>query len=111
MAADRGAFVDQSQSLNLFLAEPTNAKLTSMHFYAWKKGLKTGMYYLRSRPAVNAIQFTVDADSAAKVIDVLPQQQPHLEIKTETEMERRAREAARLACSIENKDACEMCSG
>lgn len=56
MAADRGAFVDQSQSLNLFMAEPTSGKLTSMHFYSWQKGLKTGMYYLRSRPAVDAIK-------------------------------------------------------
>eukprot|EP01116_Phalansterium_solitarium_P014890 TRINITY_DN3279_c0_g1_i3.p1 TRINITY_DN3279_c0_g1~~TRINITY_DN3279_c0_g1_i3.p1 ORF type:complete len:527 (-),score=106.56 TRINITY_DN3279_c0_g1_i3:155-1735(-) len=61
MAADRGAFIDQSQSFNVFMAEPTFAKLTSLHFYAWKKGLKTGMYYLRSRPAAEAIKFTVDA--------------------------------------------------
>jgi ribonucleoside-diphosphate reductase subunit M1 len=60
MAADRGAFIDQSQSFNCFIAQPTSAKLTSMHFYAWKKGLKTGMYYLRTLPAVDAIQFTVD---------------------------------------------------
>lgn len=60
MAADRGKFVDQSQSLNLFIADPTVDKLTAMHFYAWKKGLKTGMYYLRTKPAVNAIQYTVD---------------------------------------------------
>jgi ribonucleotide reductase alpha subunit len=60
MAADRGAFIDQSQSFNVFIAEPTTAKLTSMHFYAWKKGLKTGMYYLRTQPAAKAIQFTVD---------------------------------------------------
>ncbi|KAN0047497.1 hypothetical protein ACTA71_001879 [Dictyostelium dimigraforme] len=60
MAADRGAFIDQSQSFNVFIAEPTFAKLTSMHFYSWKKGLKTGMYYLRTRPAADAIQFTVD---------------------------------------------------
>jgi ribonucleoside-diphosphate reductase subunit M1 len=56
MAADRGAFIDQSMSLNIHIAEPNYGKLTSMHFYAWKKGLKTGMYYLRSRPAANAIQ-------------------------------------------------------
>ena len=56
MAADRGAFIDQSMSLNIHIADPNLGKLTSMHFYAWKKGLKTGMYYLRSRPAVNAIQ-------------------------------------------------------
>ena len=60
MSADRGKFVDQSQSLNLFLADPSVDKLTAMHFYAWKKGLKTGMYYLRTKPAVNAIQYTVD---------------------------------------------------
>jgi len=60
MAADRGAYIDQSQSLNIHIAEPTFAKLTSMHFYAWKKGLKTGMYYLRTQPAAKAIQFTVD---------------------------------------------------
>mmetsp|Transcript_15374 Transcript_15374/g.34450 ORF Transcript_15374/g.34450 Transcript_15374/m.34450 type:complete len:830 (-) Transcript_15374:58-2547(-) len=60
MAADRGAFICQSQSLNVHMAEPTTGKLTSMHFYAWKKGLKTGMYYLRTRPKADAIQFTVD---------------------------------------------------
>ena len=59
-AADRGAYICQSQSLNIHIAEPTTAKLTSMHFYAWKKGLKTGMYYLRTRPKADAIQFTVD---------------------------------------------------
>jgi ribonucleoside-diphosphate reductase alpha subunit len=59
-AADRGAFICQSQSLNIHLGEPTTAKLTSMHFYAWKRGLKTGMYYLRSLPKADAIQFTVD---------------------------------------------------
>lgn len=56
MAADRGAFIDQSQSFNVFIGQPNFAKLTSMHFYAWKKGLKTGMYYLRTRPAANAVQ-------------------------------------------------------
>jgi ribonucleoside-diphosphate reductase subunit M1 len=60
MAADRGKFVDQSQSLNLFIADPSVDKLTAMHFYAWKKGLKTGMYYLRTKPAVSAIQYTVE---------------------------------------------------
>lgn len=60
MAADRGAYICQSQSLNLFIAEPNFAKLTSMHFYAWEKGLKTGMYYLRTKPAASAIKFTVD---------------------------------------------------
>ena len=64
MAADRGAFICQSQSLNLFVADPTISKLSSMHFYAWKKGLKTGIYYLRTRSAVQAIKFTVDATAA-----------------------------------------------
>uniref|UniRef100_A0A1I7XS90 RIBORED_LARGE domain-containing protein n=1 Tax=Heterorhabditis bacteriophora TaxID=37862 RepID=A0A1I7XS90_HETBA len=63
MAADRGAFIDQSQSLNIHIARPSYANITSMHFYGWKKvGLKTGMYYLRTKPAVNAVQFTVDKD-------------------------------------------------
>eukprot|EP00759_Apiculatamorpha_spiralis_P011748 PhF_6_TR18961/c2_g1_i1/m.27825/K00525/E1.17.4.1A, nrdA, nrdE; ribonucleoside-diphosphate reductase alpha chain len=65
MAAARGAYIDQSQSLNLFLETPTSAQLTSMHFYTWKLGLKTGMYYLRSRPAADAIKFTVDANKVA----------------------------------------------
>jgi ribonucleoside-diphosphate reductase subunit M1 len=60
LAADRGAFICQSQSLNVHLQSPTLGQLTSMHFYGWKKGLKTGMYYLRTRPAAQAIQFTVD---------------------------------------------------
>jgi ribonucleoside-diphosphate reductase alpha chain len=60
MAADRGAFICQSQSLNLFVDTPSTAKLTSMHFYAWRKGLKTGMYYLRTQAASQAVQFTVE---------------------------------------------------
>ena len=60
MAADRGAFIDQSQSLNLFLKTPDFGKMTSMHFHTWKMGLKTGMYYLRTQAAAQAIQFTVD---------------------------------------------------
>jgi ribonucleoside-diphosphate reductase alpha chain len=66
MSADRGAFICQSQSLNLFMPNPTFSKLTSMHFYGWKKGLKTGMYYLRTKAASAAIQFTVDKVSAAE---------------------------------------------
>ena len=66
MAADRGAFICQSQSLNVHMAEPTMGKLTSMHFYAWRKGLKTGMYYLRTRPKADAIQFTVDQTMVAQ---------------------------------------------
>jgi ribonucleoside-diphosphate reductase alpha chain len=62
MAVARGAFVCQSQSLNLFVSDPTYAKLTSMHFYAWKQGLKTGIYYLRTRAPVMAQKFTIDPD-------------------------------------------------
>jgi ribonucleoside-diphosphate reductase alpha chain len=62
MAASRGAFICQSQSLNLFVADPTYAKLTSMHFYGWKKGLKTGIYYLRTRAPVMAQKFTIDPE-------------------------------------------------
>lgn len=66
MAAERGVYVDQSQSFNCFLAQPNFQKMTSMFFYAWKKGLKTGMYYLRTRPAADAIKFTVDQDLIKK---------------------------------------------
>ena len=62
MARDRGAFIDQSQSMNLFVEDPTNAKLSSMHMYAWKQGLKTGMYYLRTRPKAKPIQFSLEPE-------------------------------------------------
>jgi ribonucleoside-diphosphate reductase alpha chain len=62
MAAARGAFICQSQSMNLFVGDPNYAKLTSMHFYSWKKGLKTGIYYLRTRAPVMAQKFTVDPE-------------------------------------------------
>ena len=66
MAADRGAYICQSQSMNVHIADPNTSKLTSMHFYAWKKGLKTGMYYLRTRPKADAIKFTVDQEQLAR---------------------------------------------
>jgi ribonucleoside-diphosphate reductase alpha chain len=69
MAADRGAYICQSQSLNLFIDSPTISKLTSMHFYGWKKGLKTGMYYLRTQAATQAIQFTVDKQKETVIED------------------------------------------
>jgi ribonucleoside-diphosphate reductase alpha subunit len=73
MGADRGKFIDQSQSLNLFIADPNMDKLTAMHFYAWKKGLKTGMYYLRTKPAVNAIQYTVEKISPTVIVGGIPE--------------------------------------
>jgi ribonucleoside-diphosphate reductase alpha chain len=72
MAADRGAFICQSQSLNLFVDSPTVAKLTSMHFYAWKQGLKTGMYYLRTQAAAQAVQFTVEKQGSRQMEPVVP---------------------------------------
>jgi ribonucleoside-diphosphate reductase alpha subunit len=72
MAADRGAFICQSQSLNLFVDSPTVAKLTSMHFYAWKQGLKTGMYYLRTQAAAQAVQFTVEKQGSRQMEPVMP---------------------------------------
>jgi ribonucleoside-diphosphate reductase alpha chain len=72
MAADRGAYICQSQSLNLFVDNPTASKLTSMHFHAWKKGLKTGMYYLRSQAATQAVQFTVEKQATNEVSPVIP---------------------------------------
>ena len=65
MSRERGYFIDQSQSLNLFMENVTTSKLTSMHFYAWKSGLKTGMYYLRTKAAVDAIKFTVTKEKKA----------------------------------------------
>jgi len=99
MSADRGAYVCQSQSLNIFMNEANFGKLTSMHFYAWNKGLKTGMYYLRTKSASNAIQFTVEkqaevhgAPDAATIADA----------------EKKAQD---MACSLDNPEGCESCSG
>lgn len=101
MAADRGAFIDQSMSLNIHIAEPTYAKLTSMHFYGWKKGLKTGMYYLRTRPAADAIQFTVDQTALQQV--------------EETQEERSgtaSRQSGGLVCAFgPGGEGCISCSG
>ena len=66
MAADRAPFIDQTQSMNLWLSNPTFGKVNSMHMYAWKKGLKTGMYYLRSRSAADAVKVTVSSEKIAK---------------------------------------------
>ncbi|MDG1396382.1 MAG: ribonucleoside-diphosphate reductase subunit alpha [Flavobacteriales bacterium] len=100
MAGERGQFIDQSQSLNLFVENANLGKLTSMHFYAWKQGLKTGMYYLRTKSAVDAIKFTVQKQSKAQLEPVVaPEAQ---EVKEFTPEEQ-------LACSIENPDDCEAC--
>jgi ribonucleoside-diphosphate reductase alpha chain len=79
MAADRGAYICQSQSLNLFINQPNASKLTSMHFYAWKKGLKTGMYYLRTQAASQAVKFTVENQGGGKNMEaVIPEVVPEL---------------------------------
>jgi ribonucleoside-diphosphate reductase alpha chain len=94
-AADRGAYICQSQSLNIFMENANFGKLTSMHFYGWEKGLKTGMYYLRTKAATDAIKFTVDKTvteepMAAKIVED---------------------QQAAIACSLDDPDGCEMCSG
>jgi ribonucleoside-diphosphate reductase alpha chain/ribonucleoside-diphosphate reductase subunit M1 len=88
MAADRGAYIDQSQSLNIFMENPSVAKLSSMHFYGWKKGLKTGSYYIRTRAKARPQQVTITPVAAA--------------VPTDEE---------KLACSLANPEGCLMCSG
>jgi ribonucleotide reductase alpha subunit len=90
MAADRGAYIDQSQSLNIFMENPSVAKLSSMHFYGWKKGLKTGSYYIRTRAKARPQQVTI----SPQVVSV--------SVPTEEE---------KLACSLANPEGCLMCSG
>ena len=101
MAADRGAFICQSQSLNLFIQDANFAKLTSMHFYAWKKGLKTGMYYLRTKSAADAIKFTIDAsylnkpkaEAVEDVVGILSKEEAF----------------EQMACSIDDPESCDAC--
>jgi ribonucleoside-diphosphate reductase alpha chain len=107
MSADRGAFICQSQSLNVFMENVNTAKLTSMHFYAWKKGLKTGMYYLRTKAATDAIKFTVDKKYKDAPVEAPTSPEPPKKSVSEMTDE----EQAAMACSIENGDDCEMCSG
>ncbi|KAK9798912.1 hypothetical protein WJX73_008698, partial [Symbiochloris irregularis] len=137
MAADRGAFIDQSQSFNVHMSDPNFGKLTSLHFYAWKKGLKTGMYYLRTRAAADAIKFTVDqlalnknkaartaAAAAAKLGPAVLKEQNITQPKAlpagikavaesrlaavDADLERE-RQLAAMVCSLENKEACLSC--
>jgi ribonucleoside-diphosphate reductase alpha chain len=149
MAADRGAYICQSQSLNIFMENANFAKLTSMHFYSWKAGLKTGMYYLRTKAATDAIKFTLDKSKLAQpaeanggaavkvtataagnglavgttvVLDpvvsgpvttgpVNPElSQARAQAMSADEV-RRAEAAAQIACSLDNPEGCEMCSG
>lgn len=93
-SADRGAYICQSQSLNIFMENANFGKLTSMHFYGWEKGLKTGMYYLRTKAATDAIKFTVEKTIASEPAA----------INIETQQ-------AEIACSLDDPENCEMCSG
>ncbi|MEJ8804370.1 ribonucleoside-diphosphate reductase subunit alpha [Pontibacter sp. H249] len=93
MSADRGAYICQSQSLNLHVMNVNFGKLTSMHFHAWKRGLKTGMYYLRTKAAVDAIKFTVEKQAAETLSPVYNQDQNRSD----------------MSCSLDNPDACEAC--
>ena len=125
MAADRGAYICQSQSLNIFIPNPNFAKLTSMHFYGWKKGLKTGMYYLRSKAAVDAIKFTVDKAAAAKKSTAdnsndAEKTEPVAELENgeiainraeilKAEQQKEEDFDDQISCSLDDPDDCEMC--
>ncbi|MFN7435270.1 MAG: ribonucleoside-diphosphate reductase subunit alpha, partial [Bacteroidota bacterium] len=131
MSADRGAYICQSQSLNIHLTNPNFGKLTSMHFYAWKKGLKTGMYYLRSNAAADAIKFTLDksalsqpvaVEANATAIGTVTVAEPVAVgqgiVNNEAQQTLRYEQApvsnyeqnrADMACSLDNPDACEAC--
>ncbi|WP_221395109.1 ribonucleoside-diphosphate reductase subunit alpha [Dyadobacter sp. NIV53] len=114
MSADRGAFICQSQSLNIFMEEANFGKLTSMHFYAWKKGLKTGMYYLRTRAASDPVQFTLSKQAEAQI-------EPAMEVIAEKELNyvQYAEEHAKpvsprdsrsdMQCSLDDPENCEAC--
>jgi len=130
MSADRGAYIDQSQSLNIHLAEPTFGKMSSMHFYAWKKGLKTGLYYLRTRPAADPIKFTVDKtklksnksnETESTIIHKMKGErltngngyhEPQESSENDKELGSNDDliEQLKLACSVQNKENCMMCS-
>ncbi len=95
MSADRGAFICQSQSLNIYMSEPNFGKITSMHFYAWKKGLKTGMYYLRTQGASEAKKFTVEKQAEPSITPITNVKEQNL---------------ADMACSLDDPAGCEACS-
>jgi ribonucleoside-diphosphate reductase alpha subunit len=125
MSADRGAYICQSQSLNIHLTDPNFGKLTSMHFYAWKKGLKTGMYYLRSTAAADAIKFTLDKSALQEsTVATAPTTitEPVMAVQSVAVAENQQaiqyeqlpladydQKRADMACSLDNPDACEAC--
>lgn len=131
MSADRGAYICQSQSLNIHLTDPNFGKLTSMHFYAWKKGLKTGMYYLRSTAAADAIKFTLDktamqqptahaqaatlsaattvTEPVVNYVTAKETQQTIAYNEPEVKLSDIEQKRADMACSLDNPEACEAC--
>ena len=112
MAADRGAYICQSQSLNIFMENANFGKLTSMHFYAWEKGLKTGMYYLRTKAATDAIKFTVDKSQLSQPkAEVVIESAPVTVSMNITPDTLSQTNVDAIACSIDNPDSCESCSG
>lgn len=118
LAVGRGKYIDQSQSLNIHLSDPNIAKISSMHFYAWKNGLKTGMYYLRTRPAVDAIKFTVNVEELLKATegkntdDILKviQKFDHQEVKNEAESKTVDSSNTEIKYKTE-EEGCISCSG
>jgi len=134
MAADRGMFIDQSQSMNLFMQSPNKGKLTSMHMYAWEAGLKTGLYYLRTKSATDAIKFTVEKQAKSQVTPVVATDEAgkekeaaaedkqaenmasfeestaELNAKTMAEAVKKSySDEETIACSLDNPDDCEAC--
>ncbi len=122
LAVSRAPYIDQSQSLNVHLSDPNFSKITSMHFYTWKSGLKTGMYYLRSRPAADAIKFTLnveellkatdgnDTDSVLKCLNAQKEKQEMTENKLE-KITLNGSVPVKSMKSFEEQDACINCSG
>ncbi|HEY3403375.1 MAG TPA: ribonucleoside-diphosphate reductase subunit alpha [Ohtaekwangia sp.] len=124
MSADRGAYICQSQSLNIHLTNPNFGKLTSMHFYAWRRGLKTGMYYLRSTAAADAIKFTLDKSAiqqpaaaeatateqvaVAETVTTVDNNQQTLQYEQRAVADYEQK-MSDMACSLDNPDACEAC--
>jgi ribonucleoside-diphosphate reductase alpha chain len=106
MAADRGAYICQSQSMNIHMEDATYSKLTSMHFYAWRKGLKTGLYYLRTRAAASAVKFTVDLETIAQSAQNEAKQR---QINTNSSAQEMMANVAEIsAYDLENVKACSL---
>lgn len=117
MAADRGAYICQSQSFNVFMDSPDNATLTALHFYAWRKGLKTGMYYLRTKAATEAIQFTAKKKTNAASVAAKADEVGGVDEKGEEEHKQQQKKqkeqqkiSEQLSCSLANREACTACS-